>query len=308
MNVRSQPRFAEETDAFLALIGPQDEEVSVDDLVASRTAPRSPELFGTAQAIAQREDRLLDLPGRAVKVRLYRDDLETERPLLLWLHGGGFVAGSLDDVDVVCAGMAKQARVNVVSLDYRLAPEHPFPAGLDDTYDAIASLHAHREELGGNGQVMAGGQSAGANLVAAACLRARDENGPRIDRQLLCYPSVGMHRDSESQRLFDGVVLNSKHSAWFDELYLAGQEVTPYVAPLQAKSLADLPPALVVGAGRDPLRDDARDYAEALDDAGVTAEYVEYADTPHAFLQFAGALPTAVNAAIEDLSAYLLEH
>ncbi|MBM7784075.1 alpha/beta hydrolase [Tenggerimyces flavus] len=305
MSVRSDPRFAVETEAFLELLGPRDEPVSLDDLVASRTAPRNPALFGTAPPIAIREDLVLDLPGRDVRARLYRDDAETPAPLLLWLHGGGFVAGALDDVDVVCTGLAKQARVNVVSLDYRLAPEHPFPAGLDDTYDAIAWLHTHKARLGGDGEVLAGGQSAGANLVAAACLRARDEGGPRVARQLLCYPSVGMHRDTASQRLFDGVVLNSKHSHWFDELYLAGQEVTPYVAPLQAPSHADLPRALVIGAGRDPLRDDARDYAKALENAGVETEYVEYADTPHAFLQFAGMLPTAVRAAIGDLSVYL---
>lgn len=307
MNVRTDPRFAAETDAFLELLGPRDEPLSLDDLVASRTAPRSPTLFGTPPPIAHREDLVLDLPGRDVRARLYRDD-EAPKPLLLWLHGGGFVAGALDDVDVVCTELAKQARVNVVSLDYRLAPEHPFPAGLDDTYDAIAWLHAHQAELGGDGQVLAGGQSAGANLVAAACLRARDEGGPRVARQLLCYPSVGLHRDTESQRLFDGVVLNGKHSLWFDELYLAGQEVTPYVAPLQAPSLAGLPKALILGAGRDPLRDDARDYAKALEKAGVETEYVEYADTPHAFLQFAGALPTAVHAAIADLSSSLRQH
>ena len=305
MNVRSDPRFAKETEAFLEALGPRDEPITLDELVTSRTAPRAPELFGTATAVAQRTDLVLD---RGIRARLYRDDLEASRPSLLWLHGGGFVAGSLDDVDVVCAGLAKQARVNVVSLDYRLAPEHPFPAGLDDTYDAIRWLHDHAREVGGNGVVMAGGQSAGANLVAAACLRARDEDGPRVDRQLLCYPSVSLHRDTESARQFDGIVLYSKHSEWFEELYLAGQQVTPYVAPLLAPSLAGLPPAFVIGAGRDPLRDDARDYAARLQEAGVEVEYVEYADTPHAFLQFAGMLPTAVKTAIDDLSSDLRAH
>jgi acetyl esterase len=220
------------------------------------------------------------------------------------LHGGGFVGGSLDDVDVTCAGLARRTGMTVVSLDYRLAPEHPFPAALHDTYGAFGWLAEHGGAFGGDGRVVAGGQSSGANLVAAACLMARDRGGPRVTRQVLCYPWLDLGADSSSHRGSDGDV--GSRSQWYRSQYLAGQAVTAYAAPLTAADLTDLPPALILGAGLDPVRDDARRYARRLESSGVASSYLEYAGTPHAFLNFPGALSVAWRA-MQDIADDLSE-
>ena len=288
-----QAGFRREAEEFLALAGDQDGPIPYDELAASRAARPNPALAGSPEPVRVHADLLLPLPGRTLRVRLYRDATLAPRPLLLWLHGGGFVGGSLDDVDVACAGLARRTGLTVLSLDYRLAPEHPFPAALEDTSDTLAWLDEHGEALGGDGRLLAGGQSAGANLVAAACLVARDRGGPRVTRQVLCYPVLDLDRDTGSSR-----------DAWYSQQYLADQAVTPYAAPLTARDLSGLPPALIFGAGLDPLRADASRYAERLDRSGVDATYLEYADTPHAFLNFPGVLSAAWQA-LQDIADHL---
>jgi acetyl esterase len=187
------------------------------------------------------------------------------------------------DLDHVCSGLARRSGRTVVSLEYRLAPEHPYPAALDDTYDALTWLAAHGRVLGGDGRLAAGGQSAGGALVAGATLRARDDGGPRLDRQVLCYPVLDVPAEP----------------SWADRQYLTGPAPV-YAAPLRAASLAGLPPTLVIAAGRDPLRAEAAAYAERLDEAS----YVEYADTPHAFLNFCAVL-SAGDHAIGEIAAFL---
>jgi acetyl esterase len=295
--VIGQPRFRREAERLLERLGPQDGPIAHDDLVESRASPPDPELAGSPEPVRVRADVLLPLPGRPIRVRLYRDAPATPRPLLLWLHGGGFVGGSLDDVDVACAGLARRTGLTVLSLDYRLAPEHPFPAALHDTDDTLAWLEEHGEAFGGDGRVVAGGQSSGANLVAAACLLARDRGRPRVARQVLCYPWLDLAADPVDSL-----------DEWYRSQYLAGQAVTPLAAPLTAPDLSGLPPALVLGAGLDPLVHDARRYARRLQDDGVAVAYLEYGDTPHAFLNFPGALSAAWRAMqdiADDLSAFL---
>jgi acetyl esterase len=299
--VISQPRFRREAERLLELLGADDGPVPHQELVASRAAPPDPALAGRPEPVGVRADVLLPLPGRAVRVRLYRHAQATPRPLLLWLHGGGFVGGSLDDVDVACAGLARRSGLTVLSLDYRLAPEHPFPAALHDTDDTLAWLERHGGAFGGDGRVLAGGQSSGANLVAAACLMARDRGHRLVARQVLCYPWLDLGAEPAG-----GVPRTSDE--WYRSLYLAGQAVTPLAAPLTAPDLSGLPPALVLGAGLDPLVDDARRYAWRLEDAGVAVSYLEYGDTPHAFLNFPGVLSaawTAMRDIADDLSAFL---
>lgn len=300
MQVVRQAQFQQETRRFLERVGPQGGPITHEDLVASRASRPDPELAGTPEPVRVRSDVVLPLPERPVRVRLYRNVPATPRPLLLWLHGGGFVGGSLDDVDVACAGLARRTGLTVISLDYRLAPEDPFPAALHDTYDALTWLGEHGEAFAGDGRVAAGGQSSGANLVAAACLMARDRGGPRVTRQILCYPWLDFGTNSESHRRFDGVEEPDPHE-WFLSQYLAGQAVTPYAAPLTARDLSGLPPALVLGAALDSLRDDARRYARRLEEGGVAASYLEYEDTPHAFLNFPGALSAAWRA-MQDIA------
>lgn len=295
MRVISQDRFQPETERFLERVGLQD-------------GP-DPELAGAPEPVRVRTDVLLPLPGRPIRVRLYRDATGGPRPLLLWLHGGGFVGGTLDDIDVTCAGLARRTGLTVLSLEYRLAPEHPFPAALHDTYDALTWLEEHGEAFGGDGRLLAGGQSSGANLVAAACLMARDRGRPHVTRQILCYPWLDFGTDSESHRRFDGVDGDlPSRDRWYQSQYLAGQAVTPYAAPLTARDLTGLPPALLLGAGLDPVRDDARRYAKRLQDSGVATAYLEYDSTPHAFLNFPGALSAAWRAMqdiADDLTGFL---
>src|SRR5258708_23077032 len=143
---------------------------------------------------------------------------------------------------------------------------------------------------GGDGRMAAGGQSAGAALVAGAGLMARDEGGPALSRQVLCYPARDFGQATESVRLYNGTFVTIEPGGWLETQYLAGQEVTACAAPLRAGTLAGLPPALVIGAGRDPLRDDARSYAGRLDSDGVPVTHVEYAATMHGFLHFCGVL------------------
>jgi acetyl esterase len=302
----SQPGFAAETDAFLERIGTGPGTGDEDRLRAARAEAPDPDLAGGRDPAVPAADIFLPLRGGPVLARLYRTG-PAPRPLVLWLHGGSFIGGSTADVEYACSRLARRAKVTVVSLEYRLAPEDPYPAALHDTYDAMSWLADHGTLLGGDGQVAAGGQSAGAALVAGACLLARDEGGPAVARQVLCYPTLDFGQDTESAREFDGVFLSTAPS-WADDQYLAGQPVTSYAAPLRAATLTGLPPALVIGAGRDPLRDDARAYATRLDAAGVDVTHVEYAGTMHAFLNFCGVLSAgrhAVGLIADDLTRAL---
>jgi acetyl esterase len=237
-------------------------------------------------------DVYLPVRGGPVPIRVYRTPGHQPRPLVLWLHGGGFVGGSVADLDHPCSRIAGRAGVILVSLEYRLAPAHPFPAALHDTVDAIGWLRRYGALLGGDGRLAVGGQSAGANLAAAACLMRRDTGEPTVDRQVLCYPVLDFDQDTESTRLFNGVFHAVQPGHPYDLQYLGDMPITPYAAPLRSDNLAGLPPALVIGAGRDPLRDDARAYASRLDADGGEVTYVEYAETMHAILNFC-----------EDLSA-----
>ncbi len=300
-----EPGFAAQTSAFLERIGKAPGLTDYQALLAARARTADPAVAGRPDPAAASADLYLPARGGPVLARLYaRTGARDLRPVLLWLHGGGFVGGSVNDIEHVCTRLAHLADLIVVSLEYRLAPEHPFPAALHDTYDAMAWLAAHGHLIGGDGRLAAGGQSAGAALVAGACLKARDEGGPALARQVLCYPVLDFGQDTESVRLYDGVFLSIKAGNWPETQYLAGQEATPYAAPLRAFTLAGLPPALLIGAGRDPLRDDARSYATRLAKDGVPVQHVEYAQTMHGFMNFCGVL-SAGDHAIELIAADL---
>jgi acetyl esterase len=286
----SAPAFAAETTAFLERIGPAVPISDYETLVTARAEPPDPELALVPDPAVHAADICLPLRGGPVPARLYQaGPASRPRPVLLWLHGGGFIGGADRDIAYVTSSLARLAGLTVVSLDYRLAPEHPFPAALHDTVDAIGWLARHGALIGGDGRVAAGGQSAGAALVAGACLLARDLGEPSVQRQVLVYPSLDFGQDTGSARELDGVFLSTR-PGWEQAQYLAGLPATEYAAPLRAADLAGLPPALVVGAGRDPLRDDARGYAARLAAAGVAAAHVEYEGTMHAFLNFCGVL------------------
>lgn len=296
-----------EADALLAELGPPGGAIDYAALVASRSERPDPRYAGEPVGVSAVADMVLPLATGPTHVRVYRDGEPRPLPLLLWLHGGGWVGGSLDDIDAACRALAAAAPVVVVSLDYRLAPEHPHPAALDDTYAALEWLSRYGGVLGGDARVAAGGQSAGANVVAAACLLARDRGGPEVLRQVLCYPSLDSDvddTDSESYRLFDGVLHSRAGLDWSLAQYLGGAPVSELVAPLRASSLSGLPPALILAAGRDMLRDDARRYHARLDAEGTPSTLIEYPEAIHAFLNFPGLLSVA-RTAVNDVAGYL---
>ena len=301
----TEPRFAAETTALLARLGPAAPISDYSTLLAARAEPADHGLAGRPAPEVHIADLYLPARHGPVGARWYRHHAAAgPGPVLLWLHGGGFIGGAAADIDHVCSWLAHHSGLTVVSLDYRLAPEHPYPAALLDTCDALGWLADHGAAIGGDGRVAAGGQSAGAALVAGACLLARDHHLPSAACQVLCYPVLDFGQDTESARLFDGVFHTIKPGGWAENHYLAGQAITAYAAPLRAASLAGLPPALVIGAGRDPLRDDARAYAARMDADGVDVTHVEYDATMHAFLNFCGAL-SAGDHAIELIAAKL---
>jgi acetyl esterase len=299
------PRFPAEASAFLERAGQLPGLTDYESVMAARARTPNPAVAGSPDPTVASADLYLPARGGPVLARVYATRGRSgPRPVLLWLHGGGFVGGSVNDIDHVCSRLAHLGDLLVVSLDYRLAPEHAFPAALHDTYDAMCWLAANGHVIGGDGRLAAGGQSAGGALVAGACLMARDEGGPALARQVMCYPALDFGQDTESVRLFDGVFLSIKPGNWPETQYLAGQEVTPYAAPLRAYTLAGLPSALVIGAGRDPLRDDARTYARRLEEDGVPVTHVEYAETTHGFMNFCGIMSAgdqAIELIAEDL-------
>ena len=211
--------------------------------------------------------------GGDIPIRIYRPEgADTPSPCIVYLHGGAFIKGSLDSADTVAWSVADETGVLVVSVDYRLAPQHPFPAGPEDCYAAVSHLAEHGEALGVQGERLGlWGDSAGGNLAAATCLMARDRGGPRILAQALNYPCLTDELTSDSYRRYaesPGLRTANMDSAWGH--YLGDRRPTrdPHAAPLKADDLSGLPPAHIHYAEIDPLADDARHYAEAMTAAG----------------------------------------
>jgi acetyl esterase len=216
--------------------------------------------------------------------------------LVVYYHGGGWVLGTLDGWDASVRNLAVASGCDVLSVDYRLAPEHAFPAAADDAYDALAWA-ASASGLAGGRPVVVAGDSAGGNLAAVSALRARDSGGPPIALQLLVYPVVDCDLDRRSYHEYDGdeLILNRRDMIWFWDQYTPDQatRVNPYAAPLRAPSLAGLPPAYLVTAEHDPLRDEGFAYADRLRAGRVPAEHRHYGSQIHAFFTFTGVLDDA---------------
>lgn len=236
------------------------------------------------------EDRSIRTGDGDLPVRIYRPEADGPAPILMNFHGGGWVIGDLDTSDAVCRALSEAAGCVVISVDYRLAPEHVYPAAVDDAYASTCWAADNASELGGNGKLAVFGESAGANLAAVVCLKARDESGPKIDFQLLAYPVVDhdLGRASYAEN-GAGYLLETDTMAWFWDHYCPpGQRNESAASPLLASSLAGLPPALVLTAEFDPLRDEGNAYAAALSAAGVTARSICFDGLVHDFLATAG--------------------
>jgi len=213
-------------------------------------------------------------------------------PVLIYFHGGGWVIGDLDTHDVLCRQLARESQSVVVSVDYRLAPEFEFPAAVDDCWAATCWIAEHGHRLGMDSSRLAvGGDSAGGNLAAVISLMARDQAPhPSIAYQLLIYPATEMDAATESMRVNgDGFLLSSKSMLWFMKQYLGDRSNTAEIktwraSPLLAASHASLPPALVLTAGFDPLRDEGRMYADKLSAAGTPTQYICFERQIHGFI------------------------
>ena len=236
---------------------------------------------------------LLMAPGKAgpVPVRAYRPKgagKDEVLPALVYFHGGGWVIGDLDTHDTVCRTLANGARCAVFSVEYRKAPESPFPAAVDDCFSALTFIFNNSEKLKTNrSKIAVAGDSAGGNLAAVMALMARDAGGPAISFQLLIYPGTDQQMAHPSiDRNGEGYLLTKKSMEYFRGHYLPRKEdwLDWRASPLLAKSLAGLPPAYVITAGYDPLLDEGRAYAERLKKEGVATEYREYPDMVHGFI------------------------
>jgi acetyl esterase len=230
-------------------------------------------------------------PRGPIPLRVYRPASvadATRLPALVFFHGGGWVIGDLDTHDTLCRQLTAEAGISVVSVDYRLAPEHKFPAAADDAWAATRWVAAHAAELGVDGARLAvGGDSAGGNLAAVVALMARDAGGPALALQALLYPVTDVAAESRSYAdLADGYLLTREGMRWFIAHYLdrAAEGGDWRASPLRATSLAGVAPALVVTAGFDPLRDEGDAYAARLREAGVSVDHVCFGGMIHGFV------------------------
>ena len=248
----------------------------------------------------------------SISARHYRTD-EPDAPLLVYYHGGGQVIGSIETHDDLCREICRAGGIHVLSVDYRLAPEHKAPAGSEDAYAAYLWACEHAAELGADPRrVAVGGDSAGGNLAALVSIRARDEKESPPALQLLLYPVTDYQSQTRSQTLFShGFFLTRRDIDWFRNQFLGGasvDEADPRVSPLLADDLSGLAPALVVTAGFDPLRDEGRGYACGMGQAGVPVDHREYGSLVHGFASFfplGGASTFATAEVISAMRAHL---
>jgi acetyl esterase len=205
--------------------------------------------------------------------------------VVVWIHGGGWVRGSLDTVDPVCRALVNEVGCAVVSVGYRLAPEHPFPVGLEDCYAALEWVETNPEiVLGDPDRIAVGGTSAGGNLAVAVALLARDREGPAIAHQVPFVPVLDRPRATRSyEENATGYGLSRADMEWYWSHYVGAETDAGnrYAAPLQARDLSRLPPATIVTAGNDPIRDDGIEYADRLRATGADVEHHHYPDMPH---------------------------
>ena len=251
-------------------------------------------LAGVPEEVAKVENRTIPVLGGEIPVRIYTPVGEGPFPALVYYHGGGWVIGNLDTVDVPCRLLANRAGCVVISVDYRLAPEHKFPTAAEDSYaaakwvaDNAASIQVDPE------QIAVGGDSAGGNLATVVALMAREQGGPTLAYQMLIYPVTNHSYQTESyQENGEGYFLTKNTMEWFWNHYLRDEQdgQNPYASPLLAEDLSGLPPALVITAGFDPLRDEGEAYAERLKAAGVPVEATRYDKMIHGFFWMPGVL------------------
>ena len=270
---------------------------------AGRIQPQTPE------PVARIEDLSLPGPAGEIPVRLYSPAPDAQLPALVYFHGGGWVFGDLDSHDPLCRALANRAHAVIVSVHYRRAPEHKYPAAADDAYAAARWLSEHGAALGADpARIALGGDSAGGNLSAAASLMARDRGAPELRGQVLIYPVTNLDFGTESYRLNGGgsVGLSEAGMRWFWRCYVRtpAEGFEPYASPLRADTLAGLPPALIITAEYDALCDEGGRYADRLEHAGVPTERTRYEGVIHGFVGQFSAVPEG-SRAVDQIAAFL---
>jgi acetyl esterase len=255
-------------------------------------------LMAPAAEIASVREQTIDGPGGPLRIRIYTPHGTGPFPLVVFFHGSGFVLCSLDTHDKMCRNLCGGAGCVVASVDYRLAPEHKLPAAIEDSLHATRWAAVHAAELGANpGRIVVAGDSAGANLAAVTALRVRDEGGPELCGQLLLYPVTDYHTPGTPsyEENAEGYGLTRDTMKWFWAHYLndASEAVHPHASPLRSSDLSGLPPALVITAEYDPLRDEGELYAEKLRAAGVPTNLSRYNGVNHGFMFWVGVVDKA---------------
>jgi acetyl esterase len=287
-----------------AISSPPAWDVPVELLRAGMEA-ELPEIWGAPDEVDEVVDLLIPGPAGSLRVRVYRPRSTTLLPVLVWFHGGGWVVGSLDSHDPVCRAIANRAPCVVVSVDYRLAPEHPYPAAVDDAWAATEWVAQEALSLGADvSKMVVGGDSAGGNLAAVVALRARDAGLP-LAMQALVYPVTDFDLASESyERLATGLNLTRAKMEWYWKAYLGDADGShPDASPLRAADLAGVAPALVQTAEHDPLVSEGEAYADRLNAEGVPVTLTRYDGMIHGFIRMPGLVAEADDAIGEIAAA-----
>ncbi|NOT55362.1 MAG: alpha/beta hydrolase [Deltaproteobacteria bacterium] len=256
------------------------------DALGALFAPKGPR-----EPVKSVEDRVVNAGGVKLPVRIYIPEGKGPLPILVFFHGGGWVVGNCESHDTPCRSLANGAGCIVVSVDYRLAPEHKFPAPAEDCYAATKWAALNAAGFGGDPKRIAvGGDSAGGNLAAAVAQMATDRGAPTLAFQLLIYPVTDYGYATASYRNnAEGYLLTKDSMQWFWNHYLQSESdgQNPYASPLRGQRLSNLPPALVITAEFDPLRDEGEAYATKMKQAGVSVTYTDYKGMIHGFLSLA---------------------
>jgi acetyl esterase len=258
-------------------------EVPLELLRQGSPLPKEP-----ARPLADVVNRSIQVSAGELPVRIYYPRIGSEMPVLVYYHGGGFVLGSLESHDALLRNMAAAVDCVIVSVDYRLAPEHRFPAAVDDALEAVKWVHANAGAIRVDPmRIAVGGDSAGGNLATVVALRIRDEGGPALRAQLLIYPVTHLRGPISGSMVTngEGYFLQTIDMTWFADMYLGNTDAAlhPHASPLLADDLRSLPRALVITAGFDPLLDQGRAYASRLSAAGNECAHIHYADAIHGF-------------------------
>ena len=291
-------------DMLAAAGGPPLEQLPLDE--ARKLPYQMIDAGGPEEPVAQVDTRVI--PGPVpIPIRVYRPTLEQDLPALVYFHGGGFVICNLDTHDRLCRNLANASGAVVVSVDYRLAPEHKFPAAAEDAYAATCYVAEHAAEFGVDpNRIAVGGDSAGGNLATVVALMARDRGGPSLKFQLLIYPVVDIDDDSPSMREYGHDHFLTRESMdWFIESYIGREEDrrSPYASPWYASDLRGLPAAMVITAECDPLCDQGEAYARKLQSAGVAVVLKRYEGMIHPFFSLAGIIDAGRTATADAASA-----